>query len=169
MLNCSIPLLGAFEKQDLVFETSVCCWWFPKNRKCTSAWCLDHTPPTSYPTPWPHHPPTLLNRLQFCGVCNPICFTLNSGFAACTFGRSSFENQKKPDKALFGALGSFILFTFFFFVTCWEGFGGNGKRAKNVILCWWSPLAVSPFPPSFYPHLPSGWTTTSPWSKAGNR
>ena len=32
-------------------------------------------------------------------------------------GLSSLENQKKPDNALFGALGSFILFTFFFFVT----------------------------------------------------
>ena len=72
MLNCSIPLLDAFEKQDPFFETSVCCWWFPKNRIYTSAWCLDHTPPTSYPAPWPHHPPTLLSRLQYCEVRNDM-------------------------------------------------------------------------------------------------
>ena len=72
MLNCSIPLLGAFEKQDTIFETSVCCWWFPRNRIYTSAWCLDHTPPTSYPAPWPHHPPTLLSRLQYCEVRNDM-------------------------------------------------------------------------------------------------
>ena len=39
------------------------------------------------------------------------------GVVACTLGRSSFENQKKPERARLGALGSLARFTFFLRVT----------------------------------------------------